>query len=196
MASSTHANEEQFVAQIHKSLKESHQDLLTIIAPRHPKRAEEIEKDILQLNLNVSVRSKDQPITDQTDIYLADTLGELGLFYRLVPVVFIGGSLVERGGQNPLEAARLDCAIIYGPHMDNFIEIKRELEMAKAAICIKNKAELEESIDTLLTDHTKQEELANAASKIVEEKSGVLDAFVNEIIPYLDKIADNKNEVS
>jgi 3-deoxy-D-manno-octulosonic-acid transferase len=186
LAASTHDNEEEMIAAIHKELKEAHPELLTIIAPRHPKRSNEIVKLISENGLNVALRSKEQPITEDTDIYIADTLGELGVFYRLVPIVFIGGSLVDRGGQNPLEAARLDCTIIYGPYMDNFIEIKREMEAVHAAVCVKDKASLQATIEELITDHAKQEELAKAAHKLVDDKAGVLDAFVNEIVPYIE----------
>ena len=79
------------------------------------------------MGLNVTLRSSNTPINTNTDIYIADTFGELGLLYRLVQIVYIGKSLVSVGGQNPLEAARLDCAILFGPRMDNFLEITKKL---------------------------------------------------------------------
>jgi 3-deoxy-D-manno-octulosonic-acid transferase len=187
MAASTHPWEEKIIAQIHKNLKNQHPDLLTIIAPRHPKRAEEILNDIAPLGLNIAMRSKDEAITKDTDIYLADTLGELGLFYRLSPVVFIGGSLVPRGGQNPLEAARLDCSIIFGPYMYNFTEIKAEFLDKNAAIVISDNESLQNAVEEFISDSDKQQKLASAAMDVVKEKSGILDAFVREITPYLKK---------
>ena len=184
------------IANIHKELKEENPELLTIIAPRHPKRVSDIIKDIKEFELNVAIRSKEENIEEETDIYIADTLGELGVFYRLVPIVFIGGSLVDKGGQNPLEAARLDCTIIYGPYMDNFKEIKSEIEDAHAAVCVNNKNNLQETVLELIKDHERQENLAKAAHKLVDDKSGVLDSFVEEIIPYLDKVSGKKEEAA
>jgi len=196
LAASTHEGEEKMIANIHKELKEENPELLTIIAPRHPKRVSDIIKDIKEFELNVAIRSKEENIEEETDIYIADTLGELGVFYRLVPIVFIGGSLVDKGGQNPLEAARLDCTIIYGPYMDNFKEIKSEIEDAHAAVCVNNKNNLQETVLELIKDHERQENLAKAAHKLVDDKSGVLDSFVEEIIPYLDKVSGKKEEAA
>lgn len=196
LASSTHKGEEQIIANIHKSLKEDHPELLTIIAPRHPKRAEEIKSELGKLGLNIAVRSKDEPITDETDIYLADTLGELGVFYRLVPIVFIGGSLVDKGGQNPLEAARLDSTIIYGPYMDNFMEIKHEMEENKASILVKDAKDLQSVVEELINDHEKQEKIAKAALKMVEDKAGIIDSYVTELSPYIEQFIVKKDEAA
>ncbi|MDA0782270.1 MAG: 3-deoxy-D-manno-octulosonic acid transferase [Rickettsiales bacterium] len=196
LASSTHENEEVIIANIHKELKEENPNLLTIIAPRHPKRMAEIVKDIKETGLNIAVRSKEEPIEEETDIYIADTLGELGIFYRLVSIVFIGGSLVDKGGQNPLEAARLDCTIIYGPYMDNFKEIKHELEEAEAVICVNNKSDLKNTIEELIKDHERQDELAKSARKLVDEKAGVLDSYVKEINTYLEQITGKKDKAA
>lgn len=194
LAASTHNGEEQIIAQVHKELKENHPDILTIIVPRHPQRAEEISGDITKMDLKVAIRSKDAPIEPETDIYLADTMGELGIFYRLVPIVFIGGSLVNHGGQNPLESARLECAIIYGPYMDNFKEITQDLEQNNAAIRIKDKNGLKDTIEELISNHEKLEKLSKASQEIVKKRSGVLDAYVEEMTPFIEKIAKRKNE--
>jgi 3-deoxy-D-manno-octulosonic-acid transferase len=196
LAASTHKNEEYMIASIHKELKEDYPNLLTIIAPRHPKRANEIIEDIKEIGLNVVVRSKEQPITADTDIYLADTLGELGTFYRLVPIVFIGGSLVNNGGQNPLEPAKLDCSIIYGLHMDNFKEIKYEMEQANAALCVKDQSDLKQTVHEMIMDSRKQEELAQAARKVVDSKAGVLDAYVEQINSYLNDVKNTSSEAT
>jgi 3-deoxy-D-manno-octulosonic-acid transferase len=196
LAASTHDNEEKMIANIHKEIKEENPELLTIIAPRHPKRMAEIVKSIKETGLKIAVRSQEEPIKDDTDIYIADTLGELGVFYRLVPIVFIGGSLVDKGGQNPLEAARLDCTIIYGPYMDNFKEIKNELEDAEAVICVNNQADLKNTIEELIKDHERQDNLAKAAHKLVDEKSGVLNSYVDEISKYLEKITDKSDKAA
>ncbi len=185
LASSTHSNEEQIVAGIHKQLKKDIPNLITIIAPRHPKRANDILADIADLDLNISLRSANQPISEKTDIYLADTMGELGIFYRLAPVVFIGGSLVAHGGQNPLEAARLDCSIIYGPHMENFREIEAEFKDSRASISIKDPEELHKILTELFQNSEKQKELARNALELVKGKSGILDAYLKDLSSYI-----------
>ena len=97
---STHHNEEEKMAFVHQSLKKQYPDLLTICVPRHPNRADELEKMFLKKGFIVARRSRQESLTPQTDIYLADTIGEMGLLYRLAPIVFVGGSLVPFGGQN------------------------------------------------------------------------------------------------
>ena len=196
LAASTHEGEEKIVASVHKEIKENHPELLTIIAPRHPKRLDDIMETIKESDLNIAVRSRNDEITEDTDIYIADTIGEMGILYRLVPIVFIGGTLVEHGGQNPLEAARLNCVIIYGPYMDNFIEIRRELEERNAAISITNETSLKNAVEEVIFDHEKQEDLMQKSSDLVKEKSGVVDAYITEITPYLDRIAVKNNEAS
>ena len=118
LAVSTHPGEDETILPAHDGLRRLHANLLTIIAPRHPERGAEItmlcgDRDVLQ-------RSKGSLPRSDTSIYVADTLGELGLFYRLAPFAFVGGSLVPHGGQNPLEPARLSCAVLAGPHTENF----------------------------------------------------------------------------
>lgn len=132
LAASTHENEELIAAQAHKILSNKYPDLLTIIAPRHPPRGAELAAKLAKYG-KVAQRSRGEQIDAKTDFYLADTLGELGIFYRLCEVVFMGGSIAERGGQNPLEPLRLRCAIIAGKHTQNFAEMYNELD--KLDIC-------------------------------------------------------------
>ena len=113
LAASTHPGEEGVVMEVHKELIRKTPRLLTIIVPRHPSRGFKIAKKFRALGLEVSLRSKKDPIKKNTDIYIADTIGELGLFYRLVDIVFIGKSLVNLGGQNVVEAAQLKNAILH-----------------------------------------------------------------------------------
>lgn len=186
VAASTHHNEEERIAKVHMKLKEEYPTLLTIIVPRHVKRGADIVSQVEKLHLSAALRSKEETITDITDIYIADTMGELGIFYRLSPIVFVGGSLIPHGGQNPLEPARLECAIVLGPYMDNFMEVTKELESKEACLRVQDDEELRETIDSLLKDHTKQEKLANAAKALIEEKSGLLEHVVEQLIPYFD----------
>ena len=134
LAASTHPGEEAIGAAAHDALLAAHPDLLTIIVPRHPERGEAIASTLSQHN--PTRRAADADPVPGTGIYIADTLGELGLFYRLATVAFIGGSLVPHGGQNPLEPARLGCPILLGPHSWNFAEPVARLLAAGGAIRI------------------------------------------------------------
>src|SRR2546429_6993605 len=119
LAASTHPGEEEIAAAAHHSIVRSHPGLLTIIAPRHPVRGEAITKVLEASGLRVARRARSEPITRETDVYLADTLGELGLFFRLSGIALIGGSLAGKGGHNPFESPRLHCAVLHGPDMAN-----------------------------------------------------------------------------
>jgi 3-deoxy-D-manno-octulosonic-acid transferase len=190
LAASTHANEEEMLASVHNELKEDHPNLLTIIVPRHPERAEDIIHTLERKDLSVARRSTQDAIDENTDIYLADTMGELGIFYRLVPIVFIGGTLVPHGGQNPLEPARLECTIMWGPHMENFEEIKETFNKFDAAIEVKNTDGLKKALAQLIINPEKQEDFAENASKVVEEYANILDLIIEEIKPYLEQSLD------
>jgi 3-deoxy-D-manno-octulosonic-acid transferase len=185
LAASTHQGEEEIIAAAHKKLKEKYPELLTIIAPRHPKRAAEIIRNISSLKLHISLRSAGDEITHRSDIYLADTMGELGMFFTLAPIVLIGNSLVGNGGHNPLEPARCNCAIIYGVHMENFTEITDELAERNAAITVTDVDNLIDILDELFSDKSKIEKLATAADVVVREKNGVLDAYTKKIVGYI-----------
>lgn len=185
LAASTHPGEEQIVSETHKKLKEKHEELLTIIIPRHPERGGEIAKIISPMKS--ALRSEWQSIEDDTDFYIADTIGELGIFYRLVGIVFMGGSLVPHGGQNPLEAARLECALLTGSHTENFKKIYGELAEKKAVINIGNAAELASKIDELISDNNLQKEYATNALAFIESKSGVVDSYLKEIENFIKK---------
>ena len=133
------------------------------------------------MGAEVALRSAGDAIAPRTDIYVADTLGELGLFYRLADVVFMGKSLVPLGGQNPLEAARLDCALVHGPHMTNFEDIVRRLKDADASQEVADEAGLGVAIDRLLGDAGERARRAAAAQAIATAEAGVLDALMAEL---------------
>lgn len=191
VAASTHDGEEEIIAGVHEKLKETHPSMITIIAPRHPERGQAIANMLKQKKLKYAVRSKEEKIEEDTDIYIADTVGELGLFYRLTGLVFIGGSLVPHGGHNPLEAARLECAIITGPYIDTFSRVYKELFEVSAAIKVADGAELFEQVDNLLVDLEAQEKYSEASLKLVESKSGVLDQYAEALTPYLTPFKNN-----
>ena len=188
VAASTHPGEEEMAARVHQRLKDSHSGLLTIIVPRHPDRGAEIAAQLNTLGLTISRRSAGDAIGPGTDVYVADTLGELGLFYRLAGIAFMGKSLVPLGGQNPLEAARLDCAIVHGPHMMNFEDITEHLKTVGASIEVPDKEALEKTISGLLADPSERDRMAAAADDLATAEAGVLDAVLAELQPFLDTI--------
>jgi 3-deoxy-D-manno-octulosonic-acid transferase len=152
LAASTHDGEEAIAGRFHRAISASIPNLLTIIAPRHPKRGGEIASSLRQAGFKVAQRSEHETISPSTQIYLADTLGEMGLFYRLARIVFIGKTLSGEGGQNPLEPARLGCAIVSGPNIGNFETVFDMLIRAKAAEVLPNDAQVQAALARLLAD--------------------------------------------
>ena len=189
LAASTHAGEEEAAAEVHRTLMRERPDLLTVIAPRHPARAPEIAAMLQQRGLNVARRSTGETLDSSTDIYLADTLGELGLFYRLAGIAFIGGSLTPTGGHNPLEAALLDCAILHGPDMSNCAAMAQSLADAGATIAVRDAAALAVAVRRLLGDPVERAARAAAAAGIAADNRAVLDAVLARIAPWLDRLS-------
>lgn len=132
-AASTHYNEEIICGNVHLKLKSKIKNLLTIIIPRHIKRCDEIKSDLEKLNLKVMVVKSAQQIKHDVDILILDAYGKTKLFFENSPNVFLGGSLINHGGQNPLEAARIGCNILYGPNIYNFREVYSFLNNIKIA---------------------------------------------------------------
>ncbi|HLJ20303.1 MAG TPA: glycosyltransferase N-terminal domain-containing protein, partial [Stellaceae bacterium] len=179
LAASTHAGEEEIVAEAHVLLRRRFPHLLTVIAPRHPSRADEVAEVLKRRGLRFSRRSKDEPIDADTDIYLADTLGELGLFYRIAGVAFIGGSMGGIGGHNPLEAALLDCAILHGPDMANAAAMAEALRAAGASEVVIDAASLARALEPLLADPSARARRAAAAATVAARQRHVLDAVLD-----------------
>lgn len=188
LAASTHPGEDEIAAAAHRIIAADTPDLLTIIVPRHPARGPDIAARLRADGFRVARRAADQPLGPETEIYIGDTVGELGLFYRLAGIAFIGGSLVPHGGQNPLEAAKLDCAILHGPHMENFAAIEAEMRAAEATLTVESGAALGPAVAALLADGLRRETLARAAADIADAKTGILDAVMAALTPYLDTL--------
>lgn len=185
LAASTHEGEEERVAAAHSVLKKSHPGLLTIIVPRHPPRGAEVRAILAARGLTVAQRSIAEPIQPNTDVYLADTLGELGLFYRAAPIALVGASLLAHGGHNPVEPARLDCAILHGPYVANFEDIYAALDRDGGALKVGDAASLAKAVDTLLGDHAEIDRLAEGAVKAVDSFSGGLDRTMQALAPFI-----------
>ena len=137
---STHFNEENFIFQNHLYFqkKKKINNLLSIIVPRHIERCDQIKREAESYSLKTHLHSKKQNMKKNIDIYIVDTYGELNKFYKISKIVFMGGSLIAHGGQNPLEAAKLGCKIIHGPHINNFIEIYKKLNGMNVSTQFKN----------------------------------------------------------
>lgn len=181
LAASTHANEEQLVAHTHTHVAQQFPSLLTIIVPRHAARGNTITADLREQGFTLSQRSKNEVITPATQLYLADTMGELGVFYALTDIVFMGGSLVAHGGQNPLEAARANNAIISGPHTHNFASIIAQLVAAHAIRIVADKETLAQQIIALLGDEPARAALATHAQKTVAQSAGASHVILQEV---------------
>ena len=188
VAASTHAGEEAIAAAVHRSLKTHFPNLLTIVIPRHPTRAGTILGQWHDMDLTMAQRSARHPITDGTDLYLADTMGELGLFYRLSPVVFMGKSLSAEGGQNPFEPARLGSAILFGPRMSNFPDMCQSLLTAQGGWQVADAAELEARLHLCLSDPAMCAQVGQAAQKWAAAEAGILDRFLLTLSPFLDRL--------
>lgn len=174
LAASTHNPEEYKTAKSHIIIKSEHKNLLTIIVPRHPNRGNDIRLQCEELGLSVAQRSLGEPITPKTDIYLGDTIGEMGLYYRLTEIAFIGGSLIPHGGQNPIEAAQIGAAIIIGPHIDNFTTIYQHFEKANANITVRDDVELTTVVNRLLNDKKTILEMKKRAADTVKMNNGAM----------------------
>ena len=189
LAASTHAGEEEIVAAAHARIARQHPRLLTIMVPRHPVRGPEIAALLRARGLRFARRSAGESIGDDTELYLADTLGELGLLFRLAGIAFIGGSLAGRGGHNPFEAARLDCAILHGPDMANCAAMAAALDSGGAARTVTDDASLAASVARMLADPAERQARAAAAAKIAASGDGALDAVLARLAPWLDRLA-------
>jgi 3-deoxy-D-manno-octulosonic-acid transferase len=184
LAASTQPGEEALVAEAHRLLAERFPNLLTIVAPRHPARADEVAATLP----GVARLSRGEAPT--APFYLVDRLGELGLFYRLAGIVFVGGSLVPKGGHNPLEPALLDCAILMGPDRANCATVAAELGVTE----VRDGASLADEVWHLLADPAERTRRATAAAQVAARYRGVLDAVLGELRPLLDRAAPVRDE--
>jgi 3-deoxy-D-manno-octulosonic-acid transferase len=185
LAASTHPGEEAMIAAAHRQLSKDFPGLLTVLVPRHAERGAAIAAELTAMGLNVARRSQDGSISPDTDIYLGDSMGEMGLYYRLASIVFIGGSLVEHGGQNPLEAARLDSALLFGPYMFNFTEQAAAMTTAGGAHLVADGATLADQVAILLADPDETERRAAAAAQAAHDGRDVVSAILQQIAPLL-----------
>ncbi len=184
-AASTHASEEDEIIAAHQRLRAKYPTLLTIIAPRHPERGPGIAEAAKAAGLSVALRSRGDWPKPDVNVFVADSLGELGVIYRIAPIVFMGGSLASRGGQNPIEAIRLGAAILHGPHVWNFAEIYATLDAEHGAVLVADEEALTTCLAGWLANPTARKAVADAAAATVEKLGGALDRTLTALEPYL-----------
>lgn len=189
LAASTHPGEDEIAMAAHRRLAADRPGLLTIIAPRHPVRGDDIAALADARRLRLARRSRGEPIGEDTEIYLADTFGELGLFYSLADIAFVGGSLVDKGGHNPFEAARLRCAVLLGPHTANCAAMAEALSEAGAAEIVVDADALAAAVSRLLDDEALRGKRAKRAARVAADGLGTLDAVLEQLAPWLDPLA-------
>ena len=184
-AASTHNNEEIISGNVHLRLKKKIKNLINFIIPRHIQRTEDIVNSLLDLNLKVHCHSSKENIGKGTDIYIVDTYGETNAFFKVNGTVFLGGSLIKHGGQNPIEAARNGCNILYGPHVKNFKEVYELLDKNKVSFQINNIEQLTSKVGNLIKKNKGSKNLEDKINKLGKK---ILKKTLFEFKFYLNKI--------
>ena len=187
LVSSTHSDEESKIGRYLKELSAKHEGLLTIIAPRHPTRGVEIQNILKEkYQLKTALRSANEKITPETEVYIADTIGEMGIWYELCPIVFIGGSLIPHGGQNFMEPSRCRDAVIVGPHMHNFTDAMNRAKRADGIIQVDETVDLIDMVDQLLSNKELLEAKRSLAYNWATSEAKVLDDIAEKIQGYME----------
>jgi len=184
VAASTHAGEEALALLAHKTLARQFPHLLTVLAPRHVERGDEIAVLAREAGLETAQRARGEAPTRATEVYVADTMGELGLFYRLASVIFVGKSLAGRGGQNPIEPAKLGSAILHGPHVGNFVDVYAALDQGGGAFVVNDADELARRLAFLFDNPTLLRQAADLSRASVAALGGASDRVMRAIEPY------------
>lgn len=188
VAASTHDPEELWVAALHLKLKLKIPNLLTIVAPRHPNRGNKIAEQLTEFG-QISQRSKNEHIVNDTEFYIADTIGEMALWYNMAKnngIVFIGGSLIPHGGQNPLEALKIGIPVVCGPHMHNFKDMMDHLLENGAITQITDIDNLYYNLEDILTNKAKRNKLIKPIGFALDSLAGATDYTADKIISLLE----------
>jgi 3-deoxy-D-manno-octulosonic-acid transferase len=185
VAASTHPGEDAMAARAHARLKARWPRLLTIIVPRHPHRGGDVAACAGAEGLTSARRSQGGRPHGGVDLYVADTLGELGLFYRLGRIVYLGGSLVPHGGQNPIEPTRLRSAVLHGPHVHNFTQVYRALDAAGGALPVTDADALAAALDALLADRPRIDAMSRAGAAALQPFEGAVARTLSVLDPFI-----------
>jgi 3-deoxy-D-manno-octulosonic-acid transferase len=181
-ATCTHPGEEGFILKAHTVLKKSLKNVITILVPRHPHRADKLRQEWESKGFKVSQRSLNEPIRANTDILLFDTTGELGLIYRVCPITLVCGSLIEGiGGHNPLESANLKSAICTGPYIKNNQEIYAIFQKEQACKMIQNPKDIARTILPLLENTKERNALIKKSFTLANDQHHILDKIIQSI---------------
>lgn len=183
----TFNGEEEAAAFVHRALKPRNQQL-TIIVPRHPERGDEIESMLVEKGLKVARRSRNDEITPETDIFLGDTIGEMGLYLRLTEISFIGRSLSEEGGQNPMESSMIGCAVLSGPNVQNFRETYQHIIRKGGARMIRDVEMLAKAVHYLMTNDIARRKMIDCGHEAVQDMRGALSTTIKALEPYLNPL--------
>jgi 3-deoxy-D-manno-octulosonic-acid transferase len=194
LASSTHPGEDELVAEAHEIAKRDLPNLLTIIAPRHPHRGPGVVEQLSQRGLKTALRSEGALPGPDTDIYVADTIGELGMLYALAPIALIGGSLKKEGGQNPVEAIKLGAAVLTGPGWSNFKDSYSQLLEAGGCREVGDPQAMAQAVVALLRNENEREAMIANATRCLNRMSGALDRTVQELARFLPDETEKTNE--
>jgi 3-deoxy-D-manno-octulosonic-acid transferase len=184
-AVSTHDGEEEMAAEIHTMLRSRHPGLLSIVVPRHPDRALALAVEFAAMGLKVVLRSSGDRIRSDTDILLGDTIGEMGLYLRLTEIAFVGRSLTSEGGQNPLEPAMLETAVLSGRNVQNFREAYERLIDSGAAKIVLDRDTLAGAVNFLLINEGARHDMMAAGAATVEEMRGALGKTLKALEPFI-----------
>ncbi|WP_224816837.1 3-deoxy-D-manno-octulosonic acid transferase [Hasllibacter sp. MH4015] len=185
LAASTHDGEEKMVLQAHRLAIRSSPRLMLVLVPRHPERGDEIAAMLQSDGWRFTRRAADEGPSEDANVYLADTMGEMGLWYRLAPISFVGGSLVAIGGHNPFEPAALGSAILHGPYVSNFVDIYRRLTEARAARLVSSPEKLASAVAALLSPE-EAAGMAAAAWSVISDGADVTDRALALVMDTLD----------
>ena len=177
-ASSTHENEEEFCGSVHKELNKKYKNLLTVIIPRHVERTDIIKNTLEKMDLKVHLHEPRKKINEDTNIYIVNAYGQTKSFYDICKNVFLGGSIVNRGGQNPLEAARYGCNILHGPNIFNFKEIYEFLKKNNISIKVSKKREMFNHLSKLFIRKKPSKKIKNRLNLIGQK---ILDTTYKEV---------------
>ena len=180
-AASTHFNEEEFVIKNHLYFQKNYKNIISIVVPRHVERTEEICQELEKFSLKFHKHSSLKKINKKTDIYIVDTYGELNKFYKISNIVFMGGSLIKHGGQNPLEPAKHGCKIIHGPYVGNFTEIYTKLSKMK----ISTKFNTYKKGIKIIDNEFQKKKSTFDNKKIINYGQRILNLTYNEILKFI-----------
>lgn len=185
IATSTHEGEESIVLEAHKSLLLQFPNLLLILVPRHPERFRDAINLVQKAGLGFTTRSSGEIPSASTQVVIGDTMGELMLLYGIADLAFVGGSLVERGGHNPLEAAAHAIPVLMGPHTLNFKDICSRLERANGLITVTDAVSLVKEVSSLITDADYRSFYGRHAVEVLYQNQGALQRLLQLLEPYL-----------